>query len=247
MIHLNKIKYSYNKESLIFNEMSFSISKGEIISIIGRSGLGKTTLLNLISGLLKPEKGKIVLNNKKIDSPSLEIVYLKQNPTFLPFRNALENALLNIELRTKITQSKIAEVTILFEKYGLTDSLGKYPKELSEGMKQRIAIIQTLLVESEIYLFDEPFSAIDLFHSRIIENDIWDTIKDGEKTSLIVTHDIEQAVAISDKILLLSSNNHEVKIIDFKDDFKELSPNKRRNHPNFSKELYRVIKLFSEN
>lgn len=248
MLKINNIKFSYNKkDSFIFDDISFDIKKSEIISVIGRSGLGKTTLLNLISGLLKPNSGNINLNDSTINSTQLDICYLKQRHTLLFYRNVLENTLLNSEIRNQLTPNKINKAKELIDRYGLENALDKFPEELSEGMKQRVGIIQTLITEAKLYLFDEPFSSIDSYHSKLIENDIWSKIKANCLNAIIISHDLEQAVAISDRIILLPSNNKSPIIIDLDKNFKNQLPSERRKQSLFSKELLKTIQCFSEN
>ncbi len=247
MLTINNLQYLYNPENLIFNEVSFEVADSEIVSIIGRSGLGKTTLLNLISGLLKPSQGEVKLNGSNIKSPQLNISYLKQKQTLLFYKNVLENALLSIQIRGQFSEDKTQKVNNLLEKFGLKSAIQKFPDELSEGMKQRVGIIQTLISEADLYLLDEPFSSIDNFYSKVIEEDIWKQFKKAKASAIFVLHDLEQALAISDKIMLLPSDKKDPIIIHLSENLRKLSPVERRKHHEFPKQLLQVVQIFSQN
>ncbi len=239
MIQVKRLKKCYNNTSVLSN-VSFDIPQNNFVSFLGKSGCGKSTLLNLISGLLPIQEGSIETSNS-------EISYLTQKPTLLSYRNSYENALLGLELKNNTNTKSRTEIENLFSLFGLKDATLKYPSELSGGMKQRVGIIQSILVDAEIYLLDEPFTAIDRNTLLEIENHIWNLFKTNGSTAILVNHDLEQAVSFSDRIIMLSSNPGTI-VYDqtFPSDFVKLRPSERKNSPHYSEYLFEVVKKFSE-
>jgi len=233
------VSFSYNSETEVLKNISFEIDN-KTIGIIGKSGCGKTTLLNLISGLLIPDEGKVNKNGK-------DIAYLSQKPVLLQYRNSFENALLGVELRNKYNDQIAEKLDKLFSLFHLNDAQKLFPNELSGGMKQRVGIVQTLLIESDIYLLDEPFNATDRNTLSRIEKYIWNTFKEKQCPAIIVTHDIEQALLISDRIIMLSSNPGTI-VFDrtYPKDFCKTEPALRKKHPEFNNYLIEIVKEFSE-
>lgn len=240
MIEITNLSFSYNSSQRVLNNITLKVNKSEVISIIGKSGCGKTTLLNLISGLLQVKNGKIKVINS-------EISYLTQRPTLLSYRNAFENAILGLELRNNSKDISTSEVKSLFSLFGLKDALSQFPNELSGGMKQRVGLIQTIAIDSDIYLLDEPFSAIDRNTLLIVEDHLWQLFNNKGATAVLVTHDIEQAISFSDRILLLSSDPGTI-VYDqiFAQEYIDLPPSKRKTSPFFSEYLFEIVKKFSE-
>jgi ABC-type nitrate/sulfonate/bicarbonate transport system ATPase subunit len=219
-------------------DFSCTFDKNKIITIIGNSGCGKSTLLNLISRLLEPASGNITVNGS--------FIFLTQHLTLLPYHTAYENALLACELRKAKTKQKETEVDDLFELFKLfEDSKTKFPQELSGGMQQRIGLIQTLSVDAQIYLLDEPLKGVDRVTGLIIQDYIWRKFKANHITGLIVTHDIEQAVLLSDKILFLSANNPAEEFV-FDKDFVSLPPDKRLKTDCYKKYMLHIIEKLGE-
>lgn len=237
IIDINKINFSFSDNPII-TDFSYSLNENEIITIIGNSGCGKSTLLNLISGLLEPVSGNISINGS--------LAFLTQYLTLLPYHSSYENALLACELRNTRTEQKDKEANDLFKLFKLSEkSKNKFPQELSGGMQQRVGLIQTLLVDAQIYFLDEPLKEIDRATGLIIQNYIWNKFKVNHISSLIVTHDIEQAVLISDKILFLSTN-HPTEEFVFDKDFVTIPPDKRLKNEEYNQYMLYVIKKLSE-
>lgn len=196
--HLKK-KYQTPKEEIVaLEDIDFSVYQNEFISIVGPSGCGKSTILSILSGLISPSSGKIELKN------NYHLAYMLQEDTLLPYRTVLENALLGLELKKCLTKENKEYVIHLLNIYGLGEFLDKYPSSLSGGMKQRCALIRTLALKPDILLLDEATSALDYQSSLAITNDIYNIIKKEGKTAIMVTHDISQAVSMSDRIIVLS-------------------------------------------
>jgi ABC-type nitrate/sulfonate/bicarbonate transport system ATPase subunit len=222
----------------VFSNFSYLVQKGEIIAIVGNSGCGKSTLLNLISGTLMPNSGNIIVQGS--------ISFLTQYLTLLPYRTAYENSLLACELRNTKTPQSGKKADELFDLFKLDElSKSKFPKELSGGMQQRIGLIQTLLTDADVYLLDEPFKEIDRTTGLIIQTYIWTKLRENLSTGLIVTHDIEQAVLISDRILFLSAEKP-AEDIRFEKNFSELMPRERLKSDRYNDYMLCVIKKLSE-
>ncbi|MEA5006477.1 Taurine import ATP-binding protein TauB [bioreactor metagenome] len=240
MIEIEKLMFAYANEIKVINNLSIIVRQGEIVSFLGKSGCGKSTLLNLISGLLPIQEGSIEISNS-------EISYLTQKPTLLSYRNSYENALLGLELKNNTNTKSRTEIENLFSLFGLKDATLKHPNELSGGMKQRVGIIQSILVDADIYLLDEPFTAIDRNTLMDIENHLWNLFKTNGSTAILVNHDLEQAVSFSDRIIMLSSNPGTI-VYDqtFPSDFIKLRPSERKNSLHYSEYLFEVVKRFSE-
>jgi len=236
-IDIRNINFSF-AQNPIFTDFSYAFNGNEIITIVGNSGCGKSTLLNLITGLLVPASGEIAV--------SASFSFLTQYLTLLPYRNAYENALLACELRGGKTGLKEKEADTLFESFKLPeDSKRKFPQELSGGMQQRVGLIQTLLLDTQIYLLDEPLKEIDRATGLVIQNYIWHKFKANRLSAIIVTHDIEQAVLISDKILFLSTNKPAEEYA-FNKDFSSLPPDERLKSDNYNVSMLYTIKKLGE-
>lgn len=233
-IEFNKVNKTFISEKEITNvlkDISFKVNQGEIVAIVGPSGCGKTTLLNLISGLIKPDDGNILIHGK--------IGYMFQKDNLFEWRNVYKNITLGLEINKKeINKSKIDEI---LKKYGLYEFKEYYPKQLSGGMRQRVALIRTLILNPDILLLDEPFSSLDYQSKIIVQEDIYKIIKESKKTTLIVTHDISEAIALADYVYVLSKRPSTIKAkhkINLNIDNK--TPLKARNSVRF-KEYFNIL------
>lgn len=159
--NLYKTYHTITEETLAINNLSLSVYKSEIVSIVGPSGCGKSTLLSLIAGLIKPSSGKILINGEEVKKCDKKIGYMFQNDNLFEWRNIMKNVLIGLEVQNRLTKDKIAKAEKLLETYGLGDFKYHYPSQLSGGMRQRVALIRTLATEPELLLLDEPFSALD--------------------------------------------------------------------------------------
>lgn len=203
---VSKIFCKEGKELLVLDDLNFKISEGELVAIVGPSGCGKTTILNLISKLIEPSMGKILINGN--------IGYMFQHDHLLNFRNVYNNVLLGLEIKKLSKNEKLlSEVNRLFEKYGLSQFKKSFPKELSGGMRQRVALIRTLAVNPSILLLDEPFAALDYQTKITVTDDIYRIIKEEKKTAILVTHDISEAISMADRIIVLSNRPAKIKKI----------------------------------
>ena len=217
----NVSKNFYNDlgETKVLNDLSFSIKNQEIVTLLGPSGCGKSTILNIISSLEKESNGKVNIN--------AEIGYMFQKDNLLPYLNIYKNIILGLEIQKKKTKENLDYALSLINKYGLSDFINYYPNELSGGMKQRVSLIRTLVLKPDLLLLDEPFSALDAQTKLTVQNDVYNIIKQEKKSALIVTHDISEAIALSDKIIILTSRPASIKkMIDIS--INNLSPLDRR-------------------
>lgn len=207
MLNFDKVSFKYKDEdNEVIKNLSFSLKKGEFVSILGTSGCGKSTIFRLITGLEKISQGNIFINNSNIKNNKILIGYMPQKDLLLPWRNILENICLPLEING-IEKSKAKEKAKKFlEEFLLYEYKNKYPKDLSGGMKQRISFIRTLLTGSELLLLDEPFSALDAITRISLQEWTLEQWSKLNKTILFITHDVEEAIFLSNKILLISEN-----------------------------------------
>ena len=200
-------------ETQALRDINLSVEEGEFVAIIGPSGCGKTTILSLIAGLLKPTSGSIYIGGAKVERPSGDIGYMLQHDHLFPWRTILKNTLLGLELQKKKTPENIAYAESLIEKYGLGEFKKAYPRQLSGGMRQRAALIRTLAYRPKILLLDEPFSALDQQTRLRVCDDVHGIIKQEQKTAVLVTHDIYEAISLADRIVVLTARPATIKTI----------------------------------
>ena len=184
--------------------VNFRVKPGEFVSIIGPSGCGKSTLLSIIAGLEEKSEGEIYIQNEKVTGVSPKIGYMLQRDCLLEWRTIFSNALFGLEVKGKKSKENIEYVESLLKKYSLYDFKDKYPSEISGGMRQRAALIRTLAVKPKILLLDEAFCALDYQTRIMVTNDIYQILRQENITALIVTHDISEAISMSDRVLVLS-------------------------------------------
>lgn len=200
-------KYHTKKEEILaVDNFSYQVEQGEFISIVGPSGCGKSTILSILSGLIDDYEGEINTNNAKIG-------YMLQQDSLFEFRTILKNCLLGLEIENKLTEENKKYVLDLINSYGLTDFINSYPANLSGGMRQRVALIRTLATKPDILLLDEPFSALDYQTRLVVSDDVYKILKKEGKTAIMVTHDLAEAISMSDKIIVLSKRPSIIKNI----------------------------------
>lgn len=248
--NINKKYQSKEGEILALKDVSFDVNDGEFISIIGPSGCGKSTLLSIIAGLESKSSGSISLNGKEMEGSSPSIGYMLQRDCLLEWRSILSNAMFGLEIKGKTSNSDKEYVEKLLKKYNLYEFKDKYPSELSGGMRQRAALIRTLAIKPKILLLDEAFSALDYQTRIMVTNDIYSILRKEHITAIIVTHDISEAISMSDRVLVLSERPGTVKDIhniDFKIDGR--NPINCRESPKFStyfNTLWKELKVVNE-
>lgn len=213
LINVSMNYHSLQGETQAIKNLSLAVESGEFVSIVGPSGCGKSTLLSLISGIIKPTSGSVLVNNEPVSGPSTNVGYMLQKDHLFEWRTILKNAALGLEIHKKLNKESLAHIEQLLDEYGLIDFKHHYPKQLSGGMRQRAALIRTLATDPDILLLDEPFSALDYQTHLLISEEIWLIIKKEKKTAILVTHDIAEAVASSDRVIVLSNRPAEIKSI----------------------------------
>ncbi len=230
--NVDKSFYMIKEETKVLENINFEVNKGEIVAIVGPSGCGKSTILNLICNLIKPDSGEIIINGK--------IGYMFQKDQLFDWRTVYKNITLGPEIaKVKIDQESIDN---MLKKYGLYEFKDYYPKQLSGGMRQRVALLRTLALNPDILLLDEPFSSLDYQTKINVQEDMYKIIKDEKKTAILVTHDITEAIAMADVVIVLTKRPTTIKVI-HKIDLKiegEKSPLKARNSPLF-KEYFNLL------
>lgn len=215
LLEFKDVSYFYQtKENEIkaLDEVSFDVKEKEFTSLVGPSGCGKTTILSLTAGLLFPSSGEILIDGKPVEKNDSRIGYMFQRDHLFEWRTIWQNIILGLEVRKqKKDPQKLAFAEELLKKYDLYNFKNKKPRQLSGGMRQRVALIRTLVLQPSLLLLDEPFSALD-FQTRLkVCDDVYDIIKSEQKTALLVTHDISEALSMSNKIVILSKRPAKVK------------------------------------
>ena len=237
-----------NKEGeiLALKNVNFRVKKGEFVSIIGPSGCGKSTLLSIIAGLEEKTTGEIYIEGEKVNGISSKIGYMLQRDCLLEWRNILSNTMFGLEVKGKNDNVNKEYVLELLKKYNLYEFKDKYPSELSGGMRQRAALIRTLATKPKILLLDEAFSALDYQTRIMVTNDIYNILRKEKMTAIIVTHDISEAISMSDRVIVLTKRPGRVKDI-YKIEFgiENRNPINVRENPKFSKYFNQLWKELS--
>ncbi|MCQ6274458.1 ABC transporter ATP-binding protein [Bacillus sp. V3B] len=216
------------------SDISLKVEEGEFVSFLGPSGCGKTTLLSIIAGLLQPTEGLVILEGKSTSRDAKDIGYMLQQDYLFPWKTIEENILLGLKLSKHLTKEKKIYTINLLGKMGLTGVENQYPKQLSGGMRQRVALIRTLATEPKLLMLDEPFSALDFQTKLHLEDLVFETLKSFHKTAILVTHDIGEAIAMSDRVFLLSARPGKLyKTFIIPDELRHLPPFQARNHEIF--------------
>ncbi len=226
--NISKKYQAENGEVEALKDISFSIEEGEFVSLIGPSGCGKSTVLSIIAGLEEKSSGTIEIDG--------EIGYMLQKDSLLEWLTIYKNALFGLEIRNQKTKENVEYVDNLLKKYNLYEFKDKYPNQLSGGMRQRAALIRTLAIKPKILLLDEAFSALDYQTRIMVTKDIYDILKNEHITTLMVTHDISEAISMSDRVIVLSNRPAVVKEIHkIEFEMEKRTPLNCRESPKFSK------------
>jgi NitT/TauT family transport system ATP-binding protein len=197
----------------VIGEISFSLGKGEIVSLVGPSGCGKTTLLNMMSGLSPPTRGSVIWHGKPLHDVPRGIGYMLQKDMLMSWRTALANVTLGLELSGMARAQRERKAHQMLGKVGLADYHGYYPSALSGGMRQRVALARTLVNEPELLLLDEPFAALDFQTKMVLESDMTRLVRSEGRSVLLITHDVEEAVSLSDRVIVLTHRPARIKAI----------------------------------
>jgi ABC-type nitrate/sulfonate/bicarbonate transport system ATPase subunit len=215
-LRLAQISKSFVRDGLplpVLDKIDLEVQHGELVALIGPSGCGKTTLLHIIAGLIRPDSGRILLNGTPVSDCRRHVAYMQQKDLLLPWRTALANALLGPEIVGEDGEHAEQRARRLFEEFGLAGFEGVYPAQLSAGMRQRVALIRTLLSHREILLLDEPFGALDALTRSELHDWLLKAWGRFPQTTLFVTHDVEEALKLADRIYLLSERPARVRAV----------------------------------
>lgn len=200
-LEIKNVSAEYSGKQIITN-VNFSVADGEFVSILGESGSGKSTLLKVISGILPAARGEIFVDDEKVTKISKHFAYMPQDDLLLPWWNIMQNVCLAARISGDLPTAE-KRATELLEEFGLAEYKNSYPKELSGGMRQRIAFLRTALSSADIWMLDEPFAALDVITRGELQDWLLDLRKKISNTVLLVTHDIEEAIYLSDKIYII--------------------------------------------
>ncbi len=251
ILELKNINYTYHTpegETPALSDISFSLAPGGFTAVVGPSGCGKSTLLSLIAGLIIPESGDIFLNGKTLTENASNIGYMLQHDHLFEWRTVYRNILLGAEINHTLNAGTKKKAEALLEQYGLKPFARAKPSQLSGGMRQRAALIRTLLLDPELLLLDEPFSALDYQTRLTVSDDIGQIIRRSGKTALLVTHDLSEAVSLADRVIVLSRRPAAVLcIVPVSFDLENDTPLNRRNAPEFKTYFNQIWKELNHN
>lgn len=231
-----KLYQDDNGETIAIEDFSYNFERGSFVSIVGPSGCGKSTLLSIIAGLEPPSSGRVYIDDSDITNTTGNVGYMLQKDYLLDWRTIYKNILFGLEIKKMVTKETESHVIELLRTYELYDFKDKYPSQLSGGMRQRAALIRTLATNPDILLLDEAFSALDYQTRLTVTEDVYRIIKNEGKTTVMVTHDIPEAISMSDKVIVLSNRPAIIKnvhTIDF--EMENKTPLNCRENPKFSK------------
>ncbi len=221
--------------------VSLAVRDREVVSLIGPSGCGKSTLLNIGSGLYAPSEGDAFVDGERVAGPNAHVAFMLQKDLLLPWRTVAQNVMLGVEIQGVAPAERKRRAQALLENLNLAEFSGHYPHQLSGGMRQRVALARTLAVDPSVLLLDEPFSAVDAQTRMVLQRELAQTLKREGKTALLITHDLLEAVTLSDRVLVMSRRPgriiDEIAIdIPGRDD-----PIARRHHPSITGTINRLM------
>lgn len=203
VLKVDSISKSFGDEKIIEN-ISLCLEQGEIVALLGISGSGKTTLFNIIAGLSQPDSGRVILSDEEITGKPGKVSYMLQKDLLLPYRTVIDNVALPLTVKGMNKKQAREKAGALFERFGLEGTQKKYPHQLSGGMKQRAALLRTYLFSENVALLDEPFSALDMLTKSDVHSWYLDIMEKIRLSTLFITHDIDEAILLSDRIYLLT-------------------------------------------
>lgn len=240
MIQLTNVHKSFSRNrdtQQVLRDISFHVNKGEVVTLLGESGSGKSTLLNMVGGFTFPDEGEVLLNNKTVTKPERNCLILFQQQNLLPWRTVVDNVVLGLtgDKNTVLDKAKQA-----LDFVGLNDHLHSYPHELSGGMQQRVAIARSFAMKPDVILMDEPFAALDTFNRYHLQDELIRLQQQDHLSILLVTHDIDEAVYVSDRIYIMSSSPGEI----YKSIHIDLPKPRDRSHSDFYHYRNTIFDLF---
>jgi NitT/TauT family transport system ATP-binding protein len=216
MVEVDDISFMYSSAAKVIDGVSFTVDKGEFVSILGPSGCGKSTLLRIIAGLIKPSKGRVLYMGNDVKGPTKGLSFVFQDFALLPWLTNLQNVELGFSLMDITEEEKRKRSLLLLDKFGLIGFEDAYPNVLSGGMKQRVGIARAIASDPDVLLMDEPFSSLDELTAGTLRNDILFMLKNEDlpvHSVIMVTHNVEEAIELSDKVVILSEKPAYVKAV----------------------------------
>ncbi len=205
-IRVLDVNHHFGDSAPMLQNIDLDVPRGQFISIVGASGCGKTTLLNMMAGLLRPTRGEVTIDGAQCMAPRRDVAYMFARDCLLPWRTALENVEYGLQIRGMSKRERRERAGSYLARVGLTGAEGRYPGQLSQGMRQRVAIARTLAIEPSIVLLDEPFAALDA-QTRVSIQDDFSALWEGLGTTLVlVTHDLTEAICLSDRVIVMAAN-----------------------------------------
>lgn len=241
VLRVEGVTKEYNHKNII-EAITIHLDKGEFVSILGPSGCGKSTLFNVISGLLEPEEGKIFIDNEEVTGKTGIVSYMHQKDLLLPWRNVVDNGILPLELRgmnKEEARRKVVEMLPVFE---LEEDGGKYPSQLSGGMKQRVSLLRAYMFSKEIMLLDEPFGGLDAITRLKMQEYLLAVLKKIKGSVLFITHDIDEAIFLSDRIYIINGSPGHI-VEEIKVSLKQLSTADLMATDEFTQLRGKILKL----
>ncbi|MEG1560694.1 MAG: ABC transporter ATP-binding protein [Clostridia bacterium] len=236
LVEVDKVSLTYHEEdgeTPAIEDITLKVEEGEFVSIVGPSGCGKTSLLSILAGINAPDSGAVRINGSAAFEAGSQIGYMLQHDHLLSFRTIYQNTLLGLEVKRMLTAETRAYALSLLSRYGLIDFKDAYPRQLSGGMRQKVALIRTLAFSPALLLLDEPFSSLDYQTRLKLSNEVTEIIRNEGKTAILVTHDISEAISMSERIYVFSKRPALIKNIHEINLGPEHDTIKRRNHLNF--------------
>ncbi|MCP4327934.1 MAG: ABC transporter ATP-binding protein [Alphaproteobacteria bacterium] len=227
-------------------DVTLSVWDGEVVSLIGPSGCGKSTLLNMGSGLYQPTEGRVVIDGTTVDRPNSHVAFMLQKDLLLPWRTIRQNVEIGLEIMKTPARDRRPRALGLLEKCRLDQFVDHYPHQLSGGMRQRAALARTLAVDPSVLLLDEPFSALDAQTKMVLQQDLARTVADAQKTTIFITHDLAESVALSDRILAMSRRPGKIIqeiVVDLPDRDNPMSRRQHRRVGEFVTELMSLLHI----
>ena len=240
LLTLSGVSFSYfteTEQTKAVSDLDLQVNRGEFVAIVGPSGCGKTSVLSLVMGLLKPQAGEI-----RFAKPNVRIGYMLQRDHLLDWRTVETNVVLGLEVQHRLNDETRQNALALLDAYGLGAFRHYHPQQLSGGMRQKVALIRTLAIEPELLLLDEPFSALDYQTRLQLSDEVYRIIRDRQKTAILVTHDISEAVSMADRVFVFSKRPSRVKTVIETGFDAGASPLERRHMPSFLSLYDRVWK-----
>lgn len=197
---------------LALDGVTFQVRDREVVGVVGPSGCGKSTLLGLVAGLIFPTRGEIILDGARVMGPNPKIGFMLQKDLLLPWKTVMDNVELGQKIRRVPKEIRMERTMTLLNKYGLGEFSHKYPWQLSGGMRQRVALARTMAIDPEILLLDEPFSALDFQTRLLLQQDLYNILKESQKTVVLITHDIAEALVMSNRVLVMTKRPGKIKM-----------------------------------